>query len=83
MKLAAVVGVADATRNEIIKAFVVLNEKYVPSDELRAELQQHVRHRLAAHEYPRELEFVANLPMTTTGKVMRRELRNGAATLSR
>jgi acetyl-CoA synthetase len=80
VKLVAVVGVADATRTEIIKAFIVLNDSHVPGDALRAELQQHVRHRLAAHEYPREIEFVASLPMTTTGKVMRRELRRGAVT---
>ena len=80
VKFAAVVGVADATRTEIIKAFIVLNDRYVPGDDLRAELRQHVRLRLAAHEYPREIEFVASLPMTTTGKVMRRELRRGAVT---
>jgi acetyl-CoA synthetase len=80
VKLVAVVGVADATRSEIIKAFIVLNESHVPGNDLRADLQQHVRHRLAAHEYPREIEFVASLPMTTTGKVMRRELRRGAVT---
>jgi acetyl-CoA synthetase len=80
VKLVAVVGVADATRSEIIKAFIVLNESHVPGNDLRADLQQHVRHRLAAHEYPREIEFVASLPMTTTGKVMRRVLRRGAVT---
>ena len=80
VKLVAVVGVADATRTEIIKAFIVLNDGHVSGDDLRAELQQHVRHRLAAHEYPREIEFVASLPMTTTGKIMRRELRTGAVT---
>jgi acetyl-CoA synthetase len=80
VKLAAVVGVADATRTEIIKAFIVLNDGHVPDGDLRAELQRHVSHRLAAHEYPREIEFVTSLPMTTTGKVMRKELRRGAVT---
>jgi acetyl-CoA synthetase len=80
VKFAAVVGIADATRTEIIKAFIVLNDGHEPGNELRAGLQQHVRHRLAAHEYPREIEFVASLPMTTTGKVMRRELRKGVVT---
>jgi len=77
VKLAAVVGVPDVTRTEIVKAFVVLNVGYMPSDDLRAELQQHVRHRLAAHEYPRQIEFLSSLPMTTTGKVIRRDLRRG------
>jgi len=54
-----------------------LNVGYMPSDALRAELQQHVRHRLAAHEYPRQIEFLSSLPMTTTGKVIRRDLRRG------
>jgi acetyl-CoA synthetase len=53
----------------------VLNEGFAPSDLLRSEIAQHVRTRLAAHEYPREIAFVAELPMTTTGKVIRRELR--------
>ncbi len=75
VRFAAVVGVPDTTRTEVIKAFIVLNDGYLPSDDLCAELQQHVRHRLAAHEYPRQIEFVAGLPMTTTGKLMRRELR--------
>ena len=45
------------------------------ADTLKAELASHVKTRLAAHEYPREVEFVAELPLTTTGKIMRRELR--------
>lgn len=76
VKLVAVVGVPDMTRTEIVKAFVVLNVGYMPSDALRAELQQHVRHRLAAHEYPRQIEFLDSLPMTTTGKVIRKDLRH-------
>jgi len=46
-----------------------------PSDELASEIQSHVKTRLAAHEYPRAVEFVDSLPMTTTGKIIRRELR--------
>ena len=46
---------------------------------LAREIQAHVKNRLAAHEYPREVEFIAELPMTTTGKIMRRELRQAEA----
>ncbi|MEO6909290.1 MAG: AMP-dependent synthetase, partial [Abditibacteriaceae bacterium] len=73
--LAAVVGSPDALRTEIVKAFVVLTADAQPSDELASEIQNHVKRQLAAHEYPREIEFVAELPMTTTGKIIRRELR--------
>ncbi|MEC7397602.1 MAG: AMP-dependent synthetase, partial [Pseudomonadota bacterium] len=45
------------------------------NDDLKANIQEHVRTRLAAYEYPREIEFIDELPMTTTGKIMRRELR--------
>jgi len=59
----------------------VLNAGYVPDETLVRELQQHVRTRLAAHEYPREVRFVDALPMTPTGKVMRKELRAGLPVL--
>jgi acetyl-CoA synthetase len=72
---AAVIGKPDATRGAIVKAFVVLQPGHVPSDELTEEIQNHVRGRLAPYEYPREIEFVDALPMTTTGKVQRKELR--------
>jgi acetyl-CoA synthetase len=73
--MAAVVGAPDAQRTEIVLAFVVLNAGFVPGDNLVREIQQHVKTRLAAHEYPREIRFVDSLPMTATGKVMRKELR--------
>jgi len=73
--MAAVIGVPDALRTEAIKAFVVLKPGRGGDEALRRELQDHVRTRLAAHEYPREIEFVAELPMTATGKIVRRELR--------
>ncbi len=73
--LAAVVGKPDALRTEIVKAFVVLKPGAPQSDAMKADIAQHVRTRLAAHEYPREVEFVQSLPMTTTGKIVRRELR--------
>ena len=54
---------------------MVLTEGYDAGDELAAEIQQSVRQRLSAHEYPREVEFIDSLPMTTTGKVRRIDLR--------
>ncbi|MEO8159299.1 MAG: acyl-CoA synthetase [Betaproteobacteria bacterium] len=76
VRLAAVVGAPDAQRTEIVKAFVVLREGYAPDEALTRELQDHVRTRLAAHEYPRQVSYVDSLPMTTTGKIIRRELRD-------
>ena len=73
--MAAVVGIPDPMRTEIVKAFVVLAPGVAGSEALTAELQAHVRGRLAAHEYPREIEYIDALPLTATGKVMRRELR--------
>ncbi|MDN5844408.1 MAG: acyl-CoA synthetase, partial [Alcaligenaceae bacterium] len=75
VRMAAVIGVPDAQRTEIIKAVIVLNEGFEGSPELIREIQDHVRHKVAAHEYPRVIEFVESLPMTTTGKVMRKVLR--------
>ena len=72
---AAVIGKPDATRGEIVKAFVVLQPGHAPSQALIDEIQQHVRGLLAPYEYPREIEFIDALPMTTTGKVQRKELR--------
>jgi acetyl-CoA synthetase len=73
--MVGVVGVPDKVRTEIVKAFVQLRPERAPSEALKAELASYVKTRLAAHEYPREVEFVAELPLTTTGKIMRRELR--------
>jgi acetyl-CoA synthetase len=72
---AAVIGKPDATRGAIIKAFIVLQPGETPSQALIDEIQKHVRGRLAPYEYPREIEFIDALPMTTTGKVQRKELR--------
>jgi len=58
-----------------VKAYVVLSAGFAPSDELVKQLQQHVRGLLAPYEYPKEIEFIDQLPMTTTGKVQRRVLR--------
>src|SRR3954451_420570 len=76
--LAAAIGKPDPVRTEIVKAFVVLKEGYSPSDGLAADIQAFVRGRLSAHEYPREISFRPNLPLTTTGKVIRRLLREEA-----
>ncbi len=73
--MAAVVGVPDELRTERVKAFVVLREGAVASEATAAELQAHVKARLAAHEYPREVAFIDALPMTATGKIVRRALR--------
>jgi acetyl-CoA synthetase len=76
--LAAAVGKADPVRTEIVKAFVVLKDGVAPSDDLARDIQAFVRGRLSAHEYPREIAFRASLPLTTTGKVVRRLLREEA-----
>jgi len=73
--MVGVVGVPDKVRTEIVKAFVQLRPDVAPSEALKADLAAYVKTRLAAHEYPREVEFMAELPLTTTGKILRRELR--------
>jgi acetyl-CoA synthetase len=73
--MAAAIGVPDALRTEIVKAFLVLKPGRVGGEALAREIQDFVKVTLAAHEYPRQIEFVDSLPMTTTGKIMRRELR--------
>nr|AOE43157.1 putative acetyl-CoA synthetase [Cavenderia deminutiva] len=73
--MAAVIGVPDELRGEVVKAYIVLNSNYKPSTALENEIKEYVKVNLAAHEYPRLLEFVDSLPMTTTGKIIRRELR--------
>jgi acetyl-CoA synthetase len=75
VSLAAVVGKPDPVRTEIVKAFVVLKPGMPPTSDLAREIQEFVRRRLSAHEYPREVAFIDDMPMTTTGKVMRRLLR--------
>jgi len=72
---AVVVPKPDAERGAVVKAFVVLASGHVGDERLVQALQQHVRGRLAPYEYPKEIEFIDALPMTTTGKVQRRVLR--------
>jgi acetyl-CoA synthetase len=71
----AVVPSPDELRGNIIKAFIVLAAGHAASDALVDDIQQHVRKFLAPYEYPKEIEFIDALPMTTTGKVQRKELR--------
>ncbi|MEW9805586.1 AMP-binding protein [Mesorhizobium sp. ZMM04-5] len=76
--LAAAVGKPDVLRTEIVKAYVVLKEGFAGSPELAGGISRWVRERLSAHEYPREVEFVDSMPLTTTGKVIRRIFRERA-----
>jgi acyl-coenzyme A synthetase/AMP-(fatty) acid ligase len=74
--MAAAIGVPDPVRTESIKAFVVLKDGFCGSPQLVDEIRTFVRDHLAKHEVPRDVEFVAALPMTTTGKIIRRQLRD-------
>jgi acetyl-CoA synthetase len=76
--LAAAIGKPDPVRTEIVKAFIVLKPEHAASDALAADIRDFVRTRLSAHEYPREIAFIDAMPMTTTGKVIRRLLRERA-----
>ena len=73
---AAVIGVPDLERTEIIKAFVILAHHHTASAELQQELSLFVKKRLSAHAYPRLIEFVTELPKTPSGKIQRFLLRN-------
>lgn len=75
VSMVAVVGSPDEVRTEVVKAFIVLKPEVVPGPDIEEEIKQFVKVRLAAHEYPREIEFVSELPMTATGKIMRKELK--------
>ena len=75
VSMAAVIGKPDPVRTEVVKAFVVLKPDVPFREGLAAEIQEFVKTHLAAHEYPREVEFINELPMTSTGKIIRGELR--------
>jgi acetyl-CoA synthetase/medium-chain acyl-CoA synthetase len=75
---AAVVGKADPVRGQIVKAFVVLRKGGAAGDDLKRELQVHCQRVTAPYKYPREIEFVAELPKTISGKIRRVELRQRA-----
>ena len=72
---AAVVAVPDERRGNVVKAFVILAAGQEPSEELARDIQAYVRDHLSAYAYPREIEFVTELPKTLTGKIRRVELR--------
>ncbi|WPE21707.1 AMP-binding protein [Shinella zoogloeoides] len=79
VQLAAAVGKPDPVRTEIVKAYVVLRPGETPSPALAADIREWVKSRLSMHEYPREVDFVDSLPLTTSGKVIRHLLRKQAA----
>ena len=72
---AAVVARPDEMRGSIVRAFVVLRKDYHPCDEMRHELQEHCKRVTAPYKYPREIEFLPELPKTISGKIRRVELR--------
>ncbi len=74
--LAGVIGAPDPVRGEVVVAYIVPAAGHAPTPELAAEIQAFVKQRLAAHEYPRRVHFVTEMPMTVTGKIRRVELRN-------
>jgi acetyl-CoA synthetase len=75
VKEAAAVASPDQKRGDIVKAFIVVAEGHSPGDELAGEIKSFVREHLSAYAYPREIEFVEDLPKTLTGKIRRVELR--------
>jgi acetyl-CoA synthetase len=75
VQLAAAVGKPDSVKGEVVKAYVKLSPEATASAELAEEIGKHVKSRLAANIYPREIEFVDEIPLTTTGKVIRRHFR--------
>ena len=72
---AGVIGSPDPVRGEVVAAFIVPARGYAPTPELAAEIAQFVKQRLAAHEYPRKIRFLDEMPMTITGKIRRVDLR--------
>ncbi len=73
--LSAAIASPDELRGNVVKAFIRTAPGYTPSPELAAEIQEFVKENLARHEYPREIEFLDEFPLTTTGKIRRNELR--------
>ena len=81
VSMVAVIGVPDPLRGEVVKAFIVVRPDHEPGPALAADIQGYVKTRLSGHEYPRAIEFLDALPMTITGKIMRRELRSRPPTV--
>lgn len=72
----AVVGASDRARGTIVKAFIVLHDRTTECEELIVDIQEHVKRTIAPYKYPREIEFIATLPKTQTGKIQRHVLRS-------
>ncbi len=72
---AGVIGKPDPDRGQIIKAFLVLREGFNPSDELKEDIKEFIKHRLSGHAYPKEIDFCESVPKTRSGKIMRRLLK--------
>ncbi len=79
VQLAGVVGKPDPIRGAVVAAYIQLASGYAPSDTLARDIAHHVKTRLAAYEYPRVVRFIDAMPMTTTGKIIRADLRRRAA----
>ena len=75
----AVIGKPDEVRGQIVKAFVVLRDGHDADDATKRALQDHCKHLVAPYKYPREIEFVSELPKTVSGKTRRFELRQRQA----
>ena len=71
----AVTAAPDPVRGQVVKATIVLVKGYEPSDELKKEIQDHVKHVTAPYKYPRIVEFVKELPKTISGKIKRATIR--------
>ena len=75
VNMVGVIGVPDRIRGEIVKAYIVPNEGFTPDAGLEEEIKHFVKVKLEAHAYPREIEFLEKMPLTLTGKVLKKELR--------
>lgn len=75
VKECAVVASPDPVRGNVVKAFVILQDNIIGNSEVVAALQSYVKHEIAPYKYPRKIEFVSELPKTSSGKIRRVELR--------
>jgi acetyl-CoA synthetase len=75
VKMVGVIGAPDPVRGEIVKAFIVPKEGIIPDNVLEENIKQFVKTKLEAHAYPREIEFLKEMPLTNTGKILKKELR--------
>lgn len=81
VKESAIVGVPDEIRGQLICAIIVLRDGFTPSDELTKELQSYVKKNTAPYKYPRVIKYFHDLPKTTSGKIMRKDLKNLAESI--